>query len=630
MQLKLYISALIFILSISGIKSYAKEPVKFGKIGIEEFNEKVYAPDTSASAVILCQYGHFDALQFQFVFLRRIKILKKEGVQYAEYAFRGGDDVTVRGKTFNLENGTIVEDKLKNESVFRERIIENYYRIRVAMPNVKVGSIIDIETTQSGLPPVFRFQERIPVKLSQIDLESDQRIEFRKRMVGYINTVKIGIDSYKAENVPAFKTEPYMSSEENYISKFEFDLLRISLPNYYKSYTSTWEDVDKYFSQNADFGEIIFSPAGYLSDLSDELEKKYTDPLERTKAAYEAIKSVNWNKSEWLYPGNNLLSSAYKKKNANSAELNMMLCQLLNRLDIKATPVVLSTRSNGILNEFFPSLEKINYVIVCATIEGKDYLMDATEKYLPFGMLPERCLNNSGRTFNKAGEGRWISLNSERKSKTSTVYDLSLGDDLILKGKIQKSRSEYSAFDFRKKYREFASDESFISDMENKSSGLMIKDYKISRIDSLDLSTLEEYTIEMKNNVEHVNGLIVINPYYYNQITENPFKLENREYPVEFPNQINESLITKIAIPENYVPEQIPKPISIRLPDNGATATIVYFFSGNVLLVRYVLQINKLLFLPDEYGSLKEFYNQIIKSQSQPIILKQAPDAAKL
>jgi hypothetical protein len=122
----------------------------------------------------------------------------------------------------------------------------------------------------------------------------------------------------------------------------------------------------------------------------------------------------------------------------------------------------------------------------------------------------------------------------------------------------------------------------------------------------------------------------VINPYFYDWLTENPFKLENRQYPVEFPYKINESLITKISIPENYMPEQIPKPVAIRLPDNDATATITYSFSGNILLVRYVLQINKLLFLPDEYESLREFYSQIIKTQAKPIILKQVPDAAKL
>lgn len=621
---------LFLVMSLFSTTSSAKEPIRFGKIEIEEFKDRVYAPDTSASAVILCQYGYFDARQFQFVFMRRMKILKKAGVQYAEYTFRGGDDVIVRGKTYNLENGTIVEDKLKNESVFRERIIDQVYRIRVAMPNVKVGSIVDIETTQSGLPSIFRFQERIPVKLSQIDLESDPRIEFRKRMVGYVNISKIGMDSYKAENVPAFKTEPYMSSEENYISKFEFDLLRISIPGYYKSYTTKWEDVDKYFSQNDNFGKIIFSASGYLSDLSDKIETDYSDPVERTKAAYEAIKSVNWNNSEWLFPSTNFLSSAFKKKIANSAELNMMLCQLLIRLNIEATPVVLSTRANGKLNDFFPSLEKINYTIVCASIDGKDYLMDATEKYLPFGMLPERCLNGTGRTFNKAGVGRWVSLNSEKKNSTLTVYDLTLGDDLVLKGILRKSSADYSAFDFRKKYKEFASEESFISDMENKNAGLIIEDYKISKIDSIDLATTEEYHVEIKNNIEQVNGLMVINPFLYEQFSDNPFKLENRQYPVEFPYKNVETMITKISVPENYVPEQVPKPISIKLPDNDASATITCSFSEHVLLVRYVLQINKQLFLPDEYESLKEFYSQIIKAQAKPIILKQAPDAAKL
>jgi hypothetical protein len=622
---------LLFCVIISS-KSTASDPVKFGKIEIEEFKDLVYAPDTSASAVVLCNYGYFDSRGFKFILTRRVKILKKEGVNYAEYVFGGGSNVLVRGKTYNLVNGEIVEDKLKTESIFKERVIDQYYRNRVAMPNVKVGSIIDIEISQPGLPGEFRFQERIPVKHAELVLETNSSIEFRKKYVGYIPLTNVGSDIFKAENVPAFKPEPFMDSEENYITKFEFDLLRVSIPGYIKSFTSTWADVDKILRDHPNLGMLLNSGSGYLSDLSDEIARKYSNQLDRTKAAYEAIKSINWNKSESLYPSTNALGTVFKKQVGNSADINMMLIHLLNRMDIEVSPVVLSTRSNGFLNEYFPSLRKLNYLIVCATIDGKDYLMDGTEKYLPFGMLPDRCLNGSGRIFGKKmdDEGRWVTLTTDRKENSFTIYELNLKDDLTLSGKLKMSRTDYGALNFRCEFSNNASDESYINKLESQNPGLTIKDYKISGIDSLDLPASEDYDVEIKNKVESTNGIIMINPFFYNQLTENPHKLEERKYPINFPYLTAQTHITKITIPDNLAFSEIPKPISIVLPENSGVATINYLAQENSLTVLYKLQINKKLFLPEEYETIKELYAQIIKKQTQPVIIKSSADVSKL
>jgi hypothetical protein len=624
MRIKFRLTLLLSVFLVFALKSSGKEPIKFGKIGIEEFKDLVYAPDTSATAVVLCQYGYFDSRQFQFTLTRRVKILKKEGMEYAEYAFRGGTDVLVKGKTYNLENGKIVEDKLKSESIFQERIIDQVYQQRVAMPNVKIGSIIDIETTQYGLPWEFRFQEKIPVKYCELDLEENPEIEFRKRKVGFIPISKVDGYKYIAENVPAFKAEPYITSEENYISKFEFDVLRIST----KTFTVTWQNVDKYLRDSPSFGKVFLFSSNYLSDLSDEIEAKYTSQLDRAKAAYEAIKIVSWNKTQTLYAGETSLNSVYKKKVANSAEINMMLYQLLSRLKITACPVVLCTRPSGFLYEYSPSIEKLNYTIVSATIDGKEYLLDATEKYLPFGMLPERCLNVKGRTYDQTADGRWVSLDPAQKENQLTGYDLILGNDLILKGKIQKSKDEYSAFNFRCKFKEFASEESYINDLETKNPGLTIKDYKLSNIDSIYAPTNEEYNVEITNKAERVNDLIMVYPFIFERQTENPFKIEDRKYPVDFPYLKNENMVVKITIPEGFVISEAPKPVSIIMPANTAIAKINYTTAGNVLLVTYRLQINKLTFTKDEYPMLRELYSQIIKAQAQPIVLKPGSNAS--
>lgn len=624
MQTKTKLNLFIFIFFILSFESWGNDPIKYGKIGIEEFKDLVYSPDTSATAVVLCHFGYFDSRQFQYTTTRRVKILKKEGLEYANYQFFGGSDVLVKGKTYNLVNGKIVEDKLKSESIFQERIIDQFYRQKIVMPNVKVGSIIDIEITQNGFPREFRFQEKIPVKYSELDLEENPNVEFRKRKVGFLQISKVDGYKYIAENVPAFKAEPYITSEENHIAKFEFDILRILTT----TYTSTWQDVDKYLRNSQSFGKVFLFGSNYLSDLSDEIEAKYSDPLERAKAAYDAIKSVSWNKTESLYASETSLSSTFKKKVANSAEINMMLCQLLSRLKIIACPVVLSTRSSGFLYEYSPSIEKLNYTICSATIDGKEYLLDATEKYLPFGMLPERCLNVKGRTFDQKTDGRWVSLDPVHKENQLTGYDLILGGDLILKGKIQKSKDEYSAFNFRSKFKEFASEESYINDFETKNSGLTIMDYKLMNIDSIEAPTSEEYDVEITNKAERVNDLIMVYAFMFEQQTENPFKIDDRKYPVDFPYLKNENLVVKITIPEGFAISELPQPISIVLPANSAIAKINYTSAGNILMVTYRLQINKLSFTKDEYPLLKELYSQIIKSQALPIILKPAPDAS--
>jgi len=624
MQTKFRLILLLSIFLLVASKSSGKEPIKFGKIGIEEFKDLVYVPDTSAVAVVLCQFGYFDSRQFQFTLTRRVKILKKEGMKYAEYAFNGGSDVLVKGKTYNLENGKIVEDKLKSESIFQERIIDQAYRQRVAMPNVKVGSIVDIEITQNGFPREFRFQENIPVKYCELDLEENPEIEFRKRKIGFIPITKVDGYKYIAENVPAFKAEPYITSEENYVSKFEFDVLRIST----KTYTVTWQDVDKYLRDSPSFGKVFQFGSNYLSDLSNEIEAKYQDPIDRAKSAFETIKMVNWNKTQTLYAGETALNSVYKKKVANSAEINMMLYQLLVRLKITACPVVLCTRSSGYLYEYSPSIEKLNYTIVSATIDGKEYLLDATEKYLPFGMLPERCLNVKGRTYDQTVDGRWVSLDPVQKENQLTGYDLVLGDNLVLKGKIQKSKDEYSAYNFRCKFKEFASEESYINDIEAKNPGLTVKDYKLSNIDSIGSPTSEEYEVEITNKAERVNDLIMVYPFMLERLTENPFKIEDRKYPVEFPYLKNENMVVKISIPDRFAISEAPKPVSIVMPANNAVAKINYVVAGNVLMVTYKLQINKLTFTKEEYPMLKELYSQIIKAQALPIVLKPVPNAS--
>lgn len=602
--------------------SAEKAPITFGKVSMDEMEMKVYEQDTSASAVILCKYGYFSSNNLNFTRIERTKVLKKNGVAYAETIIPGGPDVTFRGKTYNLENGKIVEEKLKKESIFREQVYDNYFRYRIALPNVKEGSVFELESTSPGLPSEWTFQSTIPVKYCELILEDSQYINFRKRMVGFESLSVSSGNRFVSEYMPAFKTEAFMNSKENYISKMEFDILNISIPGYYKSYTTTWEAVNEQLMNHTYFGGTLKGGSGYLSDIQKEIEALNLPALEKTKKAYDAIKQIKWNEESRLYSTNTSLAPVFKKGSGNSADINFMLLQLLKRLDIQSYPIVMSTRSNGMLSPFFPSYEKLDYVLVCAELDGNKYVLDATEQEMPFEMLPFRCLNGQGRLVTEKGEGEWIEFNPKFAYKSTTLYELNLNDDLSLEGMMKNSKDGYAAFEFRKAYKKYAGEDDYLTSMEAENPGMSVKNFTIKNLDSLDFAVQDAYDVKIKNKVERINDMVIINPFLYEQETENPFKLEERKYPVDFGYKTSNQYITIISFPEKYEVSELPKPCTITTPDQSMQVKIIHQLQGNKLTTVYRMLINKPIFLPDEYATLKGVYEQIIKKHAEPIILK--------
>ena len=253
-----------------------KPPIKFGKIDKSDLEMQYYEIDSSASAVILCDYGRFNGTTLEFTRLLRIKILKKEGLSWADRIFPTMSKSEIRGITYNLEDGEIVKEKLKVSSIFEERVTDDYYRMRVTMPNVKVGSVFDIEFHHFFIPIEWDFQNTIPVKWSELILEPTPFITFQKKFFGYEQLFISDNIRWVGKNMPAIKEEPYVNSIYNYITKFEFDLLNINAPGYYLNLTTSWNAVATYLHKNSRFGDAMYN-AMFLNGIAKEISEKYTN-----------------------------------------------------------------------------------------------------------------------------------------------------------------------------------------------------------------------------------------------------------------------------------------------------------------------------------------------------------------
>jgi len=607
--MKIRILLLLLVIGFLNVASADNAPIKFGKISKADLLNNIYAPDTSAPAVILCDYGYFNGTTFQFVRILRVKILKKEGYDWANQAFSTNSKTNIRGITYNLEGNNIVETKLKNESIFETRITEDHYEMRVAMPNVKVGSIIDIKFVFYGIPYSWDFQQEIPVVHSELIIEPSTRIIYHKNYFGYI-PLTISTDTHwESENVPAFKLEPFITSSKNYRTRFEFD-----------NYISSWNVIREMLYSYTYFG-IVLNADGYLKSAVQSIKANCSTQDELIKAAYKYTKQMKWNKTERFITEKTSLNSAFKEGKGNSAEVNMALIQLLRQLDFNAAPVFLSTRSNGRLSEYKPSLNKLNYLIAAILTDKDTLLLDATEANSPYYLLPLRALNGQGQFMDKKSNG-WIQLVADKKDKQMIVFDLSIADDLSLKGKISYIKGDYAALDFRNNYETFNSDDEYLTNYKEGKKGLKVVSHKIDNLDSLYESINEEFEIVSNSSISEINSDLYIMPLLFEQITENPFKVSERKYPIDFGYARDKSILVNYSIPQGYTVANIPESVNFKLPGNSTSFTIKSAVTAGKVTILYKLNINNCLFLQTEYADLREFYNQVVIKEAQPIVLK--------
>lgn len=623
-----------------------KSPIKFGVIPLEDLKMNVYDEDSSASAVMLTDYGEaYITASVNYVALNferhvRIKILKKEGLKWADASIplyhSGTNEEKVsklKATTYNLENGRLVESAMSKDAVFKEKFNRNINLHKFTLPNVKEGSVIEYTYTISSEFlanfPNWQFQYDIPVRWSEYWAMFPDFFIFEKYMQGYIAPTSYEIKDKSAanfntkahhwisKNVPAFKAEPFMTCEEDYVSKINLALSHINFPGQpVREIMGTWAKLNAELVDSESFGRAI-TGSGFLKKKAEEITTGMTDPLQKVTAIFNYVqKTLEWDGTKDKYVDN--LREVVDNKKGTAADINIILASMLEKVKIPSDMVLLSTRDHGFIRQQYPMEKQLNYVVCRVKIGDKTLFLDATEKYLPMGILPQRCLNGQGLVISKTNHG-WIDIDAKAKARTVINSEFSLNENGELKGKVNWTCDGYDAYQLRCDYHKKGEGDfvkEFLSD----------KNWEISKSEFQNINEIErhaqqshEFSVTEYGTV--AGNIIYLNPFVTGQTKENIFKLPTREYPVDFGNPIERTYLSRIKIPEGYTVDELPKPKIIVLPNNSARYTYSITQAGNALNVVSVIHINKSLFIQDEYPHLREFYNQIVAKQAEQIVL---------
>ncbi len=654
-------------------------PIKYGAPDPRDFTAAPFVGDSAASAVVLCDYGvtsiQLVSNDFKLISERttRIKILKKAGyevatVQVPLYHRETSSESmgSLRGTTYNLVDGHVVKTKLDGSNVFSEDLTPNVRVRKFTLPDVREGSVIEYTYTVSS-DFFFNFQDwtfqrDIPVRWSEFRASIPEYFRYKMLLQGYhalaaqeqteasttltlhsaggftgsgfgttreaasTDAVLARLTNYRwaMKDVPAFRDEPYMTTSDDYVDRLSFQLAGEQFPGQaYQNVAGNWTKIDMELLSDDNFGQQM-DRGGFLKDQMQALTAKYPDPEARAAAVREIIMATVRYDGTNYYRTTASLRKAYDAHRGTAADVNLLLIAGLRAAGLAAHPLLLSTRSHGRVNTTQPMLDKFNYVVALVPLAaGKDLLVDATEPLLPCGVLPKRCLNQSGRLImRKPEEGRWVDLTPAQRYVHYQQVALTMDAQGGLSGKVHEEHGGYAAAEARQELSSLG-EKKYLAQLTRPHSGWTVPTFAVAERENVAKPLVLDYAFTQPADDNTAAGTFYLSPLREFGTEQNPFRHDNRLFPVDFGALQDETTMVTLTLPAGYELAEMPKPAVVDLPDGGGRFlySVTATTPGVVQLISR-LNLRKPVYGADEYVHLREFYRLMMEKQGEKLVIK--------
>jgi len=654
------------LISIFSVQNNYGQIKKYGKVSVEEFNNtETELGEVNAIVLFKKEKVSFEYTGEKWSIIteihERIKLLNKEGVDNATKKIRfytGGNSkekISIKATTYNIEGSKVVKTKLKKKNIFEKEVNKYWSSKSFTMPNLKEGSIVEwkyVRTSNLWRIEDVVFQNNIPTKYFKATIKIPEYFDFKpnpskyygtkiekirkRRVIKYSYAGKESVyektttkhegeivfteNIYKIEqkNIKALKEEPFINNIENYRGKVEFEMVGTKFPNtMYKSYSYTWDDVTKSIYELSSFGGELKKSNYFKNDLA-KIVSGVTTKEDKINTIFNFVKTkVKWDDYNG-FTVNKGVRKAYKEGNGNIAEINFILIAMLREAGIEVNPILVSTRSHGI--PLFPTREGFNYVIAGVELENEVVLLDASEAYSTPNVLPCRALNWQGRIIRKHGSSAVIDLFPKVYSIDTKKLIVKIDEQGNITGSLRSSYNNLSALINRKKYAKL-DEESLIENMEGRYKPIEIEKIRVTNKNKLDKPFAISLQYKADSQVEIIENKMYFSPMFFLQETENFFKSETRDFPVDFASAWLDNYKIVIQIPEGYEIEKLPENFEINSENNVGSFSYIATVKGNNILFTITTKINSPIIPYNLYKELKNFFSETILKQKEKVVL---------
>ncbi|HXB44185.1 MAG TPA: DUF3857 domain-containing protein [Puia sp.] len=626
--------------------------IKFGKIAATDFDLAKYKFDTSAAAIVIADIGdcHYEGnitkgLRLVLKRYRRVKILNRNGFDAATVMIPlftkgvNGDKLRdLEANTYNLENGQVSTTKLDDKSIYTENYTQDIVLRKFTFPALKEGSIIEFSYTQESAVQIFLkpwdFQGKYPSLWSEYNVSIPEEFNYVTLAQGYnpyyINSTDNNLEyGFKAtqhrwviKDIPALKEESYTTTIKNYISRIEFQLSSIRTNGVYRSVLPDWKKVSENLMSSDNFGTDLTKNNSWLDDDLKLITQHTSSKLEKAQTIYAFVRDHFKCVQRETSNTNNAIKMVFKNKSGNEAEINLLLCAMLNHEGVQSSPILLSTRGNGFANEIYPMVTRLNYVICDAEIESSVYFLDASNEFLSFDHLPQDCYNGQAMIIDRDNPRPVYLIADSLKEKKLTTVFISNNEKNTqdISGSFQTNLGYYESFKLREKLSTTKQKDFFKETSTSFNPEIEIQNEGIDSLKLLEYPVAVHYDFTLKKAA--VADILYFNPVMSGMFKENPFKSVERKYPVEMPFTQDESYVLDMEIPKGYIVDEMPKSARVLLNENEGFFEYVIDKSETNVQLRTRIKLNKANFEPEDYKTLRDFFALIVKKQSEQIVFK--------
>ena len=295
-----------------------------------------------------------------------------------------------------------------------------------------------------------------------------------------------------------------------------------------------------------------------------------------------------------------------------------MLTAMFRYAGLNANPVLISTKSHGI--PIFPTLNGFNYVISAVEINDGILLFDAINEFGAPNILDKELLNWQGQIVREDGSSNWVPLNPRKSAMEAFMVNATLDADGGVKGSLKNQFTGNTAFENRNDFAGLGESD-IAEELEDRYEQLDISDTKFENLGNPYEPLKVNFNFDSQNYVEEINGNLYVSPLLFLRMDENPFKQEERKFPVDYGYASKKRYIVSIDLPEGYKVESLPAGANVKMGDNLVAFKYLLSENNNKIQLSAEFSINRYFVSPEEYGDLKKFYQYMIDKENEKIVL---------
>jgi hypothetical protein len=616
-----------------------------------DLETNVFEKDSTANALVIYEIGnsHIDKESFNLKtkITKKLKFLNRKGFEKATiqlYLYNNKKlkerIKNIRATTYNLEDNNITKTSLEPTGIFREKYNDNFTIVKFTFPNIKEGSVVtysySIESPFVQKYKEWYFQDDIPKLHSEYKTSIPGNYEYNIKLVGLLplesqkqdiehNCIIAGsgasancaLTTFVMNDIPAFIEEDYMTTKDNYLARIEYELKVVRrFDGTTNKITKSWESADKELNSHENIGKQL-KRINTVKNVIPESIAEISDPLEKAQAIYTFVQeNYAWNKNNRT--NNDDIKELIDHKSGSAFEINMLLHNLLKYHKIEVTPILLSTRENGFATKVYPVITGFNYIITKAIINEKEYLLDGTDRHLAFGEIPFRCLNHYGRAIDFKNGSYWTDIKAAKTSAIQQQITLKITEHDSIIGTVKSKFTGYHSLSKKRRY--FDNKTEYIESLEDRNATVEIKNHVIESNGRADEKFQETYDIKfIDNNV--VEDKTYLDPFITKFFDKNPFKLQERTYPIDFGYKDAYLYSFKIDLGNAYEVIDVPKDVSVSLPNNKGQFIFTTKSSDNEFTIFFKINFKEAVYDPEYYSYIKAFMSKIVEIQNNTLIV---------